>query len=160
MRVMGIDPGSIVTGFAILEKGNNGLIHIHSGSIRPSARESFAVRLKDIYQSLRTVINDFEPDEVAIEDVFLAKNPKSAIKLSHARGVTMLASAEAGLKIYEYSPRAVKLAVVGYGQASKEQVQKMVQALVSLKEMPSPDTADALAVAICHIHTTISGYNR
>lgn len=157
MRVLGIDPGSIVTGFAILEKGNNGLIHVHSGSIRPSARKSFPVRLKDIYQSLRTVINDFEPDDVAIEGVFLAKNPQSAIKLSHARGVAMLASAEAGLEIYEYSPRAVKLAVVGYGQASKEQVQKMVQALVSLKEMPSPDTADALAVAICHIHTTISG---
>ncbi|MEW5949360.1 MAG: crossover junction endodeoxyribonuclease RuvC [Thermodesulfobacteriota bacterium] len=160
MRVLGIDPGSIVTGFAILEKGNNGLIHVHSGAIRPSARESFAVRLKGIYRSLQTVINNFEPDDVAIEGVFLAKNPQSAIKLSHVRGVTMLASAEAGLEIYEYSPRAVKLAVVGYGQASKEQVQKMVQALVSLKEMPSPDTADALAVAICHIHTTISGQNR
>lgn len=157
IRVLGIDPGSIVTGFAILEKGNNGLIHVHSGSIRPSARESFAVRLKDIYRSLQAVINDFEPDDVAIEGVFLAKNPQSAIKLSHVRGVTMLASAEAGLKIYEYSPRSVKLAVVGYGQASKQQVQKMVQALVSLKETPSPDTADALAVAICHIHTTISG---
>jgi crossover junction endodeoxyribonuclease RuvC len=158
IRVLGIDPGSIVTGFAILEKGNNGLIHVHSGSIRPSARrKSFAMRLKGIYRSLQTVINDFEPDDVAIEGVFLAKNPQSAIKLSHARGVAMLASAEAGLEIYEYSPRAVKLAVVGYGQASKEQVQKMVQALVSLKEMPSPDTADALAVAICHIHTTMSG---
>ncbi len=157
MRVLGIDPGSIVTGFAILEKGNNGLIHVHSGSIRPSARKSFAVRLKDIYRSLQAVINDFEPDDVAIEGVFLAKNPQSAIKLSQVRGVTMLASAEAGLKIYEYSPRAVKLAVVGYGQASKQQVQKMVQALVSLKGMPSPDTADALAVAICHIHTAISG---
>jgi crossover junction endodeoxyribonuclease RuvC len=157
IRVLGIDPGSIVTGFAILEKGNNGLIHVHSGSIRPSARKSFAVRLKDIYRSLQAVINDFEPDEVAIEGVFLAQNPQSAIKLSHVRGVTMLVSAEAGLKIYEYSPRAVKLAVVGYGQASKQQVQKMVQALVSLKEIPSTDTADALAVAICHIHTTISG---
>jgi len=157
IRVLGIDPGSIVTGFAILEKGNNGLIHVHSGEIRPSARESFAVRLKGIYRSLQTVINDFEPDDVAIEGVFLAKNPQSAIKLSHVRGVTMLAAAEAGLEFYDYSRRAVKLAVVGFGQASKEQVQKMVQALVSLKEMPSPDTADALAVAICHIHTTISG---
>lgn len=153
MRVLGIDPGSRVTGFAVLEKDSRNLTHICSGSIRLSVRKPLALRLQDVYQALCKIIGDFRPNNAAIEGVFLAKNPQSALKLSHVRGVTMLASAEAGLKVYEYSPREVKLAVVGYGQASKMQVQKMVQALLKLKEMPSPDASDALAVAICHLHT-------
>ncbi len=154
MRVLGIDPGSIVTGVAVLEKQNKSLTPVYSGSIRLPPGKPFAFRLKDVYDFVKTIVNDFNPDDVAIEDVFLAKNPRSALRLSHVRGVTMLASAAAGLRVYEYSPREVKMAVVGYGQASKLQVQRMVQALLSLKKMPSQDAADALAVAICHIHTT------
>ncbi len=171
MRVLGIDPGSMVTGFAVLDTGergtsrpsgaseqrrkvNKGLTHVHSGSIRMPASESLPLRLARVYNALQGIIRDFEPDNAAIEDVFLAKNPRSALKLSHVRGVAMAVSALAGLNVYEYSPREVKQAVVGYGQASKLQVQKMVQALLCLDEMPAQDTSDALAVAICHINTT------
>lgn len=157
MRVLGIDPGSVVTGLAVLEKENDRLTHVYSGSIRLVTQKSFALRLKDVYHFVKTIIDDFNPEHVAIEDVFLAKNPRSVLKLSHVRGVAMLASAEAELGVYEYSPRTVKLAVVGYGQASKLQIQKMVQVLLSLKKMPSQDAADALAVAICHIHTATLG---
>lgn len=173
MRVLGIDPGSLVTGFAVLEteestatesnnlnpyrpqQVNKGLTYIACGSIRISSASPLPLRLEKIFHSLQKTMSDYSPDGVAIEEVFVAKNPQSALKLSHVRGVVMLASTLAGLEIYEYSPREVKQAVVGYGHADKLQVQKMVQVLLNLNKMPSQNAADALAVAICHLNTRL-----
>jgi crossover junction endodeoxyribonuclease RuvC len=156
MRVLGIDCGTECTGYGVVELGLDGtLLCVTYGAIKLSLREAMAVRLAAVFGRLGVVIADHQPDNVAIEDVFYAANAKSAIKLGQVRGVAMLAASSAGLKVAEYSPLSIKSAVVGYGRAEKQQVQQMVMRLLNLAEAPEPnDAADALAIAICHLHTS------
>jgi crossover junction endodeoxyribonuclease RuvC len=157
MRVMGIDPGSNCTGFGIVEEQAGRLVNIHYGSIQSRSGQAFAERLKAIYSGLTQAIRDYSPDAVAVEDMFFATNVKSALKLGQTRGVTLLAAVNENKPLAEYSPLEVKQSVVGYGRADKIQVQDMVTVLLGLKEKPRPfDAADALAVAICHLHTAKS----
>jgi crossover junction endodeoxyribonuclease RuvC len=154
MRVMGIDPGSNCTGFGLVEEIKGQPRVVHWGSVRTKAKQSFPERLKLIYNELVAVILEFSPDVVAVEDLFFANNVKSALKLGQTRGVTLLAAANQNIVVAEYSPLEVKQSVVGYGRADKIQVQDMVTTLLGLKEKPEPfDASDALAVAICHLHT-------
>ena len=151
---MGIDPGSRCTGYGVIEETNSSLNVIHWGSIKSQTRQPFPQRLKFIYDELTMVVRKFNPDEVAIEDMFFATNVKSALKLGQTRGIAMLSAVNEGKPVAEYSPLEVKQSVVGYGRAEKTQVQDMVTFLLRLKEKPgSLDASDALAVAICHIHT-------
>ena len=155
MRVMGIDPGSNCTGCGVIEEINNELKVIYWGIIKSKARQSFPQRLKFIYDELVAIIQNFNPDEVAVEDMFFATNVKSALKLGQTRGIAILSAVNEGKPVAEYSPLEVKQSVVGYGRAEKQQVQEMVTAILKLKEKPEPfDASDALAVAICHIHST------
>jgi crossover junction endodeoxyribonuclease RuvC len=156
MRVLGIDCGGEYTGYGVVEQDDAGALHhVYSGAIRLSAREALELRLKSISDVLSQIIAVHEPDLVAIEDVFYAVNAKSALKLGHIRGVAMLTAAQARLSVVAYSPLSIKSAVVGYGRAEKSQVQVMVARLLNLSEPPEPpDVADALAIAICHLHTS------
>jgi len=158
MRVLGIDCGSQHTGYGVVELDPSGKLHcIAVGAIHATARAPIADRLNKIFQGLQAVIVRDRPEEVAIEDVFFAVNVKSALKLGHVRGVAMLAASSAGLAVAEYAPLSIKSAVVGYGRADKEQVQHMITRLLNLAAPPdSPDAADALAIAICHLHTSAS----
>ena len=155
MRVLGIDCGGEYTGYGVVEIDAVGkLCCLTSGVIKLSPRETLPRRLSRIYMQLGAIISEHQPDEVAIEDVFYALNVKSALKLGQVRGVAMLAAASAGLEVAEYSPLSIKSAVVGYGKAEKHQVQQMVARLLHLDTIPEPaDAADALAIAICHLHT-------
>ena len=155
MRVLGIDCGGEYTGFGVVEQDDAGcLCHICSGAIRLPARDALELRLKSISDRLDEIIALHHPELVAIEDVFYAVNVKSALKLGHVRGVAMLAAAQAQLSVVAYSPLSIKSAVVGYGRAEKAQVQHMVARLLNLPNVPEPpDVADALAIAICHLHT-------
>lgn len=154
MRVLGIDCGTEYTGYGVVELcQDGGLICLRCGAIKLSPREPLPARLATIFDQLTAVITEQQPDHVAIEDVFYAVNVKSALKLGQVRGVAMLAAASAGLCVAEYAPLAIKSAVVGYGRAEKHQVQHMVARLLNLPEIPQPpDVADALAIAICHLH--------
>jgi crossover junction endodeoxyribonuclease RuvC len=152
MRIIGIDPGSTITGYGIVEQVNTRLSHVASGRVVSSARKPFNDRLKRIYQELEKVIALHSPEVMAVEDLFISRNIRSALKLGHARGVAILAGLNADLAIAEYSPLEVKKALVGYGRAEKTQVQQMVRTLLCLGELPESNTADALAVAICHLH--------
>jgi crossover junction endodeoxyribonuclease RuvC len=156
MRVLGIDCGTEYTGYGVVELRHDGkLICLACGAIKLLPREPMPARLSIIFDGLGAVIVEHQPDWVAIEDVFYALNVKSALKLGQVRGVAMLAAAAAGLEVAEYSPLSIKSAVVGYGRAEKQQVQHMVTRLLSLAEIPEPpDAADALAIAICHLHTS------
>ena len=163
MRVLGIDCGTEYTGYGIVElladerdngRNNNRLVCIVCGAIKVSPRDPMPTRLSRISIGLKELISQHRPDRVAIEDVFYAANVKSALKLGQVRGVAMLAAASAGLEVAEYSPLSIKSAVVGYGRAEKHQVQQMVMRLLNLDQIPEPaDAADALAIAICHLHT-------
>jgi crossover junction endodeoxyribonuclease RuvC len=155
MRVLGIDCGTEYTGYGIVDLlDDESLVCLDCGAIKVSPREPMAVRLSRISIRLGELIVEHHPDRVAIEDVFYALNVKSALKLGQVRGVAMLAAASAGLEVTEYSPLSIKSAVVGYGRAEKHQVQQMVARLLRLAEIPEPpDAADALAIAICHLHT-------
>lgn len=155
MRVIGIDPGSIITGYGVVEKNGSGLNSIKWGAIRTKKNQSFPERLKKIYDELSEIIETYEPSVAAIENIFFAENAKSALKLGHVRGATILAAINSGLETAEYTPLEVKQAVTGHGRADKNQVQIMVTKLLCLKEAPKPfDASDALAVAICHLHST------
>ena len=155
MRVLGIDCGGEYTGYGVVEQDDRGtLLHLCSGAIRLSPREALEIRLKRICEGLHQIIAAHLPEQVAIEDVFYAVNAKSALKLGHVRGVAMLVAAQAGLEVVAYSPLSIKSAVVGYGKAEKSQVQVKVARLLNRPEPPQPaDAADALAIAICHLHT-------
>ena len=153
MRVFGIDPGSQRTGFGCVESDSRRHRLVICGAIRVKTGDAFPARLSTIYRELTIHIRDSRPDIVAIENLFHATNVRSALMLGHARGVAMLAAIEAGVPVVEYTPAEVKRAVVGYGRAEKPQVQQMIKLLLGLEKAPSPhDAADALAVAICHIH--------
>ena len=151
-RVLGIDPGSHVTGYGVVEGGANGLRCILHGEIRPVRGASLPTCLQTILGGIREVIRNSTPQAMAVENIFYGKNIRSLIKQGHVRGVAILAGADDGIPIYEYSPLEIKKAVVGYGRAEKGQVQRMVRAILKLPGLPPPDAADALAVAICHIH--------
>jgi crossover junction endodeoxyribonuclease RuvC len=154
MRVLGIDCGSRVTGYGVIDSNGADCVFICCGAIRSKSSDPLGDRLKTIYSGIVQIIRELEPEAAAFESLFYATNVQSALKLGHVRGVSMVAAAEANLPIYEYSPLEVKSAVTGYGRAEKPQVQQMVRALLKLNAPPQPyDASDALAVAICHIHT-------
>ncbi|HUO17465.1 MAG TPA: crossover junction endodeoxyribonuclease RuvC [Verrucomicrobiae bacterium] len=155
MRVLGIDCGGEYTGYGVVEMRCSGKLScLTCGAIKLSPREALPLRLTRIFRELGAIIAEYQPDEVAIEDVFYALNAKSALKLGQVRGVAMLAAASAELEVAEYSPLTIKSSVVGYGRAEKQQVQDMVTRLLSLPVPPRPlDASDALAIAICHLHT-------
>ena len=151
---MGIDPGSSCTGYGIIEEINDALKVVHWGSLKSKPHQHFSQKLKFVYDELIMIIQKFNPDEVAIEDMFFSTNVKSALKLGQTKGIAILSAVNEGKLVAEYSPLEVKQSVVGYGRAEKTQVQDMVTSLLRLKEKPEPlDASDALAVAICHIHT-------
>ena len=151
MRVLGIDCGTEHTGYGLIESDGRSHRMIAAGCIHTSPKDVLEARLLVIAQGLRQVIAEHTPDSAAVEEVFYAQNVKTALKLSHARGVVLLIMAEAGLPVGEYSPLEIKTSVVGYGRAEKQQVKMMVHSLLGLKaEIESEDACDAIAVAICH----------
>jgi crossover junction endodeoxyribonuclease RuvC len=151
MRIAGIDCGTERTGFGVIDTDGRSHHFVHAGVIRTKALDPLEKRLQLIARELRSVIDGYSPDAIAVEEVFHALNAKSALKLAHVRGVALLLAAEAGLSIGEYSPLEVKISVVGYGRAEKQQVQMMVFSLLGIgREFESFDATDALAVAICH----------
>ena len=150
-RILGIDPGSRFTGFGVLDFEGDRPAYIASGTIR-SPDGAFPDRLKKIFSSVNDIVEQYRPDVVAIESVFMAKNAGSALKLGHARSAALCATFAFDVEVHEYAPREIKQAIVGTGAASKEQVQHMVVSLLQLDGKPAPDAADALATALCHGH--------
>ncbi|MGB4782792.1 crossover junction endodeoxyribonuclease RuvC [Candidatus Methylomirabilis sp.] len=154
MLVLGVDPGASATGYGVVASSDGVLRAVEYGSVSTSPRDPFSSRLLQIFSRLAELIRCYQPEWAAIESLIFAKNVQSAFKLGQARGVALLAAAQSGLAIAEYTPLQVKSAVTGYGAAGKGQVQQMVQSLLGLKEpLRSTDAADALAVAICHHHS-------
>ena len=149
--ILGIDPGSMVTGYGLIKSNHQKNVLMDFGVIRTDSKESLPQKLKQIFEGLSQIIAKKRPDEFAIEETFYSKNAKSALVMGQARGVAILAAACAKLSVWEYSPKEVKCSIVGRGNASKLQVQYMVRNLLGLKNVPEPeDAADALAVALCH----------
>ena len=154
MRILGVDPGSAHTGYGCIESSGSGHRVLTSGVLSPPVSDTFPEKLLVVHKGLSKLLREYEPVVVAVEDLFYARNARSALKLGHVRGVVMLAASEAGLPVAEYSPTEVKRAVVGYGRAEKQQVQAMVMLLLGLSTPLSRlDVSDALAVAICHAHS-------
>jgi crossover junction endodeoxyribonuclease RuvC len=152
--VLGIDPGMAITGYGLLQEERGNLALVAYGTITTPAGRPLAERLRTIYHALGDLIARYQPDAVAVEELFFARNAKTAMIVGHARGVMLLAGAEADLPLFEYTPLQVKQAVAGYGSADKHQVQEMVRLLLNMDHQPQPDdAADALAVAICHLHS-------
>jgi crossover junction endodeoxyribonuclease RuvC len=157
MRVLGIDPGIAIVGFGVLDQQGNRLKPIEYGSIQTEAKFTTATRLKQIYDACTLLFKKHQPQVVAMEKLFFNRNVTTAFTVGQARGVMMLAAEEAGIPVTEYTPLQVKMAVVGYGQAEKRQVQEMVKVLLGLSQIPKPDdVADALAIAICQAHSAIT----
>jgi len=150
LKILGIDPGSHVTGYGVIEKKGNYLKHIVHGEIKPKKDSSLSEVLVYIYQQISSLMSQTAPQAVALENIFYGKNVRSLIKQAQVRGVVIFAGADQGLNVFEYSPLEIKKAVVGYGRAEKRQVQMMVKAILNLPEIPPADAADALATAICH----------
>ena len=159
MRILGIDPGYGIVGYGIIDNDNGRLTPVDYGVITTPKEEAMPARLAIIYESLKAIIEKYKPDEVAIEELFFNKNVKTAIDVAQGRGAILTAVAKSGIPLFEYTPLQVKSSVVGYGRAEKQQVMYMIKVLLNLKSAPKPDdTADALAIAICHanfsMHTT------
>jgi crossover junction endodeoxyribonuclease RuvC len=148
-RILGIDPGSRVTGFGVLDLQGDVPTYVASGTVR-SLDGGFADRLRQIFESVGDIVAEYRPDTVAIESVFMHKNAASALKLGHARSAALCATFSYNLEVFEYAPREIKQAIVGTGAAGKEQVQHMIVSILKLDGTPSSDAADALAVALCH----------
>jgi len=158
VRIFGVDPGSAHTGYGCIDTSGGRHRILACGALSPPAQSAFAEKLRTIHDGLAALIAEHRPETVAIEDLFYARNARSALKLGHVRGVVMLAASEAGLPVVEYAPAEVKRAVVGYGRAEKQQVQQMVGLLLGLEPPPSRlDVTDALAVAVCHAHSIRPG---
>jgi crossover junction endodeoxyribonuclease RuvC len=154
VKIFGIDPGSVRTGFGCVERVGNRHALVICGSLSGPPRAAFPDKLKAIHAGLAVLLAEHRPDCVAIEDIFHASNARSALKLGEARGIALLAAAEANIPVAAYAPAAIKRAIVGYGRAEKHQVQQMVKLLLGLDQAPSPhDVADALAVALCHLQS-------
>jgi len=149
-RIIGVDPGSRVTGYGVIDADKGRLQFVACGVVKTTSQTPLSHRLNEIFEGINEVVQLHGPVIAAVEDVFVANNPRSALKLGQARGAAVVAVMQNGLSVFDYSPRSVKQAVAGYGQADKSQVQHMVQVLLGLSGAPSPDAADALAVAICH----------
>lgn len=153
MRVLGFDPGTATTGYGVVEGKGTRLMHVAHGTITTPAKTHFALRLKQIYAEARRLVETHAPDVVAIEKLYFSRNVSTGISVAQARGVLAVAAANEGRPVTEFSPLEVKNAVVGYGKASKRQVQEMVKILLNLDTIPRPDdAADALALAICQLH--------
>lgn len=153
MKIIGIDPGTILTGFGIIEVTPTGLILLDYGCIKPPPKLKLSERYKIIHESVKALLKKYNPNTMAVELQFVKLNPSSSFKLGMARGVIVLAATLSNIEVFEYSPKSAKLAVTGNGSASKYQVQKMIQQQFCLKAPPTPeDAADALALAICHAH--------
>ena len=159
--VVGIDPGTAITGYGIIREQENGdLEWVSHGVVKTPSNWDEPQRLLEIYHKLNDIFASYKPDCCAVEKLFFQKNVKTAILVGQGRGAALIAAAEAKLSVGEYTPLEIKQAVVGYGNADKQQVQKMVKILLNLKEIPRPDdAADALAVAICHLHSTRNQYD-
>jgi crossover junction endodeoxyribonuclease RuvC len=154
MLVLGIDPGTAITGYGLVKGENDDLTLVAYGAITTSSDWPLSERLQRIYRELTALIEDRQPTAVAVEELFFSKNVRTALSVGQARGVALLAAANAGLPIHEYTPLQVKQAIAGYGRATKGQVQQMVKMLLALDSVPQPDdAADAIAVAICHLHS-------
>jgi crossover junction endodeoxyribonuclease RuvC len=154
MRVLGLDPGTATTGYGVVEQVRGELRMVTFGTIRTAAGQPLVDRLQEIYQAVEALAAQWTPETSAVEELFFSRNARTAMSVGHARGVTLLALADAGLEVAEYTPLQIKQAVTGYGNADKRQVQEMVRLLLGLEKPPRPDdAADALAVAICHIHS-------
>lgn len=149
-RILGVDPGSRITGYGVIEADRGRLRFVACGVVKTSVKYPLNYRLGEIFDGLNEVVQVHNPVVAAVEDVFLSENPRSALKLGQARGAAVVAAIQNGLQVYDYTPRAIKQAVSGYGQADKGQMQHMVTLLLGLNGTPSTDAADALAVAICH----------
>lgn len=154
-RILGIDPGSRITGHGIVDSGRGKVRFVSCGVIKTTPRFPLANRLNEIFEGINEVIQLYDPEVAAVEEVFMATNANSALKLGQARGAAVVAAMQNGLGVHDYSAKKVKRAVVGYGQAEKGQVQHMVRVLLGLSAMPSSDAADALAVAICHANHVV-----
>lgn len=154
MRVIGIDPGTAIMGYGIVDVVGNSLKLVTYGCIRTESKQEMAERLSDIYEELTSLTKQHRPDVMAVEELFFNRNVTTALTVGQARGVILLAGVQSGMKVYEYTPLQVKQAVCGYGRADKQQVQSMVQMFLNIKEKVKPDdAADALAVSICHAHS-------
>jgi crossover junction endodeoxyribonuclease RuvC len=152
MRLIGLDPGLRSTGWGIIDVSGNRLTHVADGAVRPDPKAPLASRLRALHDGLMEILEQYEPDEAAVEETFVNKNASSTLKLGEARGVVLVVPALAGLTVAEYSANRVKKSVVGAGHANKDQVQHMVSRLLPGCTITGPDAADALAVAICHAH--------
>jgi len=150
-RILGIDPGSRLTGFGVVDFDGSKAQYVASGTVK-SIDGAFADRLRQIFESVGAIVAEYRPDIVAVESVFMHKNAGSALKLGHARSAAICATFAHGVEIFEYAPREIKQAVVGNGAATKEQVQHMIVSILSLDGVPAEDAADALAAAVCHGH--------
>lgn len=152
MRILGIDPGTIAMGYGVIESRDDEIALIDYGALTTTARSPIGERLSFLYNKLVEIISNYQPDEVAVEQPFIAKNPKSALAIGRAQAVAILAAANKGIPTYEYTPAQVKQRVASYGASSKEQIQEMVRLQLGLSQIPQPsDAADALAVALCHL---------
>lgn len=154
MLVLGVDPGTAITGYGLVREEEGGLTLVDYGVITTPAGQPLPERLQTIYSGLADVARKHQPQQAAVEELFFSRNVRTALSVGHARGVALLALVDAGLAIYEYKPLEIKQAITGYGGADKQQVQEMVRLLLSLDHVPQPDdAADAVAVAVCHIHS-------
>lgn len=154
MRIIGIDPGYAITGYSVLEYKGNKFKLIDSGAITTKAGVSLPIRLEKIYDDLTMLVGEYNPDAIAVEELFFNKNVKTAVTVAHGRGAVLVAASKTNVPVYEYTPLQVKQAVVGYGRADKIQVQKMVKAILNLETVPKlDDITDAMAIAICHAHS-------
>ncbi|MCK9273789.1 MAG: crossover junction endodeoxyribonuclease RuvC [Syntrophales bacterium] len=150
--ILGIDPGTRITGYGIIEKLKGELRYLSHGEIKSPNDSPLSIRLKLLFDSLMAVVNKWQPQALVIEDIFYGKNVKSLIIQGHARGAVLLIAPFNNIPVYEYSPLEIKKAVVGYGRAEKKQVQQMVKTILNLSKAAPPDASDALAAAICHAH--------
>jgi len=151
LRLLGIDPGSRTTGYGIVDFSGQTLVHVCCGCIRTKG-DDLPARLVEIHAAVQALMSQYQPAEVAIERVFVARNPGAALKLGQARGAAIVAAADGGTPVFEYSPNEIKQAITGRGHADKQQIQHMIKVLLGLAKAPATDAADALAVAICHGH--------
>ncbi len=153
MRVLGVDPGSRITGYGVLEEQNREISFIAAGLIKPPEKMPFPRKIHRIFQGLVEVIERYAPEAAAVEDLFYAKNARSSLKLGHARGAALIAAGQCDIPVFEYTPLEIKKSVVGYGRADKEQVRSMVNIMLRLTKQVPLDASDALAGAICHINS-------
>jgi crossover junction endodeoxyribonuclease RuvC len=153
-RILGVDPGTATTGWAILEEKKGQVTAVAFGHISTSPQNTEAERLKEVSDDMRAIIRKYAPQESAVEDIFFFKNEKTAVKVSQSRGAMLLTLEQENVRIFSYTPLQVKQALTGYGRAEKKQIQLMVKSILKLKEIPKPDdTADAIAIALCHINS-------